>query len=195
MPGLHARPRRGRSRDRQLDLAVLTVNAGSTSLKLHLVEDGESRAVDAYELAEAVGHRVVHGGRRFAHPTLIDDEVIAEIEALSPLAPLHNVPALAAIGEARAALPDVPARWRLTGVDLAPDPGLDGIAWQADVPEVEGLLFSNEWLDDVPLDVVFDDRLVEVAPDGAESLGPPAPRRRSTGRAGGGPRAAGSRWG
>jgi acetate kinase len=39
---------------------------------------------------------------------VIDDEVIAEIEALSPLAPLHNVPALAAIHEARAALPEVP---------------------------------------------------------------------------------------
>lgn len=50
----------------------------------------------------------MHGGRRFVDPTLIDDEVIAEIEALSPLAPLHNVPALAAIGEARAALPDIP---------------------------------------------------------------------------------------
>lgn len=87
---------------------ILTVNAGSTSLKLHLVEDGESRSVDAYEPAEAVGHRVVHGGRRFVEPTLIDDEVMAQIDALSPLAPLHNVPALAAIQEARAALPEAP---------------------------------------------------------------------------------------
>jgi acetate kinase len=39
---------------------------------------------------------------------LIDDEVMAQIDALSPLAPLHNVPALAAIHEARAALPEVP---------------------------------------------------------------------------------------
>ncbi len=67
-----------------------------------------SQPVDGYEPAEAVGHRVVHGGSRFVQPTLIDDEVVAEIEALSPLAPLHNVPALAAIREARAALPDVP---------------------------------------------------------------------------------------
>jgi acetate kinase len=64
--------------------------------------------VDGYEPAEAVGHRVVHGGSRFVQPTLIDDEVVAEIDALSPLAPLHNVPALAAIREARLALPDVP---------------------------------------------------------------------------------------
>jgi acetate kinase len=64
--------------------------------------------VNAYEPAEAVGHRVVHGGRRFVEPTLIDDEVIAQIDTLSPLAPLHNLPALAAIRDAKAALPDIP---------------------------------------------------------------------------------------
>jgi acetate kinase len=71
--------------------------------------DGEdARPVDAYVPAEAVGHRVVHGGARFLAPTLIDDDVIAAIEELRPLAPLHNEPALRAISDARAALPDVP---------------------------------------------------------------------------------------
>jgi acetate kinase len=87
---------------------ILVVNAGSTSLKRHVVEGDASRPVNAYEPAEAVGHRVVHGGSRFIEPTLIDDEVIAEIDALSPLAPLHNVPALAAIRDARSALPGIP---------------------------------------------------------------------------------------
>jgi acetate kinase len=64
--------------------------------------------VDGYEQAEAVGHRVVHGGTRFVQPTLIDDDVVSELDALTPLAPLHNVPALAAIREARSALPDIP---------------------------------------------------------------------------------------
>jgi len=50
----------------------------------------------------------VHGGVRFVQPTLIDDEVLAAIEELVPLAPLHNEPALRAIREALAALPDVP---------------------------------------------------------------------------------------
>jgi acetate kinase len=50
----------------------------------------------------------VHGGLRFVQPTLIDDEVLAAIEELKPLAPLHNEPALRAIREAMAALPDVP---------------------------------------------------------------------------------------
>ena len=64
--------------------------------------------MEGFVTADAVGHRVVHGGSRFVQPTLIDDEVIAGIEQLRPLAPLHNEPALAAIREARAALPDVP---------------------------------------------------------------------------------------
>jgi acetate kinase len=56
----------------------------------------------------AVGHRVVHGGSRFHRPTLLDDEVIDEIKELSPLAPLHNPPALQGIEVARKLLPDVP---------------------------------------------------------------------------------------
>ncbi|OBJ58456.1 acetate kinase [Mycobacterium asiaticum] len=56
----------------------------------------------------AVGHRVVHGGKRFHRPTRLDDEVIAELQKLSALAPLHNPPALQGIEVARKLLPDVP---------------------------------------------------------------------------------------
>jgi len=52
----------------------------------------------------AVGHRVVHGGNLFTEPTLINDEVIEAIEALSYLAPLHNRPSLMAIRAARESL-------------------------------------------------------------------------------------------
>ena len=64
--------------------------------------------MDDYVEADAVGHRVVHGGARFVQPVRIDDEVIAAIEQLRALAPLHNEPALRAIREAQAALPDIP---------------------------------------------------------------------------------------
>lgn len=57
----------------------------------------------------AVGHRVVHGGRTFYEPTLIDAEVIAEIERISPLAPLHNPANLVGIRAAMELLPDVPS--------------------------------------------------------------------------------------
>ncbi|SCL39578.1 acetate kinase [Micromonospora rhizosphaerae] len=56
----------------------------------------------------AVGHRVVHGGRTFSEPMLIDDAVFAAIEDLVPLAPLHNPGNLTGIRVARESLPDVP---------------------------------------------------------------------------------------
>lgn len=55
----------------------------------------------------AVGHRVVHGGLEFDRPVVIDDAVIAGLEALSPFAPLHQPHNLAGIRAARAAYPGV----------------------------------------------------------------------------------------
>ena len=55
-----------------------------------------------------VGHRVVHGGDRFTGPVLLDEEVIAAIEALTPLAPLHNPANVTGIRVAREMFPDVP---------------------------------------------------------------------------------------
>lgn len=54
---------------------------------------------------KAVGHRVVHGGPDFAQPVLIDDSVQSALEALVPLAPLHQPHCLAGIRAARAAFP------------------------------------------------------------------------------------------
>lgn len=87
---------------------VLVVNAGSTSLKLHLVRGDNAETIDGFVRADAVGHRVVHGGRRFEQPALIVDTVERAIEELSILAPLHNRRALDEIRRAREALPDVP---------------------------------------------------------------------------------------
>ncbi|MFJ5834054.1 acetate kinase [Streptomyces sp. NPDC093089] len=63
--------------------------------------------LDSPELA-AIGHRVVHGGLRFTEPTVIDDEVLAEIERLVPVAPLHNPANLTGIRTAMALRPDLP---------------------------------------------------------------------------------------
>ena len=87
---------------------VLVVNAGSTSLKLHLVVGDDSQPVDGFVAADAVGHRVVHGGRRFVAPALVDDEVEQAIAELAVLAPLHNRRALEEIRRAHEALPGVP---------------------------------------------------------------------------------------
>ena len=56
----------------------------------------------------AVGHRVVHGGTDLYAPTSVDDAMIAKLEELAPLAPLHNPPAVLGIRVARKALPDLP---------------------------------------------------------------------------------------
>ncbi|MFC9061167.1 acetate kinase [Streptomyces sp. NPDC057074] len=70
-----------------------------------LAKDG--LGLDSPELA-AIGHRVVHGGRRFTEPTVIDDAVLAEIERLIPVAPLHNPANLTGIRTAQALRPDLP---------------------------------------------------------------------------------------
>jgi SAM-dependent MidA family methyltransferase len=96
-------------------------------------------------------------------------------DALGRPDPFDVVDLGAGRGELLAALPDVPRRWRLTAVERAPDPRLDGVRWRRDVPPVNGLLLANEWLDDVPLDVVEDGRVVLVGEDGEEALGEAAP--------------------
>ncbi|MER7000268.1 acetate kinase [Streptomyces sp. NPDC000410] len=70
-----------------------------------LTQDG--LGLDSPELA-AIGHRVVHGGLRFTAPTVITDEVLAEIERLVPVAPLHNPANLTGIRTAQALRPDLP---------------------------------------------------------------------------------------
>ena len=57
---------------------------------------------------DAVGHRIAHGGDRFKAATRLTDEVVAAIEALNPLAPLHNPVILRAVRLAREVWPDLP---------------------------------------------------------------------------------------
>jgi acetate kinase len=80
---------------------------------IHNHEDAVQRIIDwldalhgpnAIGAVDAVGHRVVHGGDEFIAPVLIDDAVIAKIEALNDLAPLHNPGALSGIRAARKVL-------------------------------------------------------------------------------------------
>ncbi|HEY3142065.1 MAG TPA: acetate/propionate family kinase [Acidimicrobiales bacterium] len=107
---------------------VLVVNAGSTSLKLSILSDGDVVAAsshisdwdgadvrsvaafvaDAAVAVDAVGHRVVHGGLSLRTATRLDPDVVERIRSLVPLAPLHQERALAGIAAASAALPDVP---------------------------------------------------------------------------------------
>lgn len=69
--------------------------------------DHDGLGLDSPELA-AIGHRVVHGGQSFTRPTVVDEAVLAEIERLIPVAPLHNPANLTGIRTARALRPDLP---------------------------------------------------------------------------------------
>jgi acetate kinase len=132
-------------------MSILTLNAGSTSLKFALFEGGQAvirgefenidtapkasaadaehkpvamphidgvgheavlpallqwvRGLKSSADLEAIGHRVLHGGDRFTGPVLVTADVLKEIEALSPLAPLHQPHAVAAIRASQAADP------------------------------------------------------------------------------------------
>ncbi len=108
---------------------VLVVNAGSSSLKLSLLDEAD-RTIASRELAtegpphpdavraalagplgeaDAVGHRIVHGGARFREAVRIDGEVERALRELVDLAPLHQSRSLNALDAVTAALPGVPA--------------------------------------------------------------------------------------
>lgn len=95
---------------------VLVVNAGSSSLKLSLLGADDTvlaRPAGLDDLAgmpapDAIGHRVVHGGREFTEPVLIDEYVERRLRALVALAPLHQPKSIEGIDAVRAALPGLP---------------------------------------------------------------------------------------
>jgi acetate kinase len=111
-------------------MRVLVVNAGSSSLKLRLLDDEDEilaereleapraqidpaalrSALDS-ELSEAqvVGHRIVHGGERFRSAVRIDADVETALRELTDLAPLHQPKSLAALDAVTELLPDLPA--------------------------------------------------------------------------------------
>jgi acetate kinase len=109
---------------------VVVINAGSSSLKVDVLGPDESR-ISSFDLdawdgspdhpdlaeflaaagrdADVVGHRVVHGGRRFREAVLVDDDVVAAIGELTDLAPLHQPRAIAGMEAARRVMPQLPA--------------------------------------------------------------------------------------
>ncbi|WP_245775792.1 acetate/propionate family kinase [Saccharopolyspora flava] len=106
-------------------MRVLTVNAGSSSLKLALLDgdelvdehhaerwDGEPGPIAEFldtHGAEVIGHRVVHGGDRVTEATIVDDDVQSYLESLTELAPLHQPRAVEGIRVARRVAPEVPS--------------------------------------------------------------------------------------
>ena len=111
-------------------MPILTVNAGSSSVKLSLIDEQDQtvterelaapraevdpdeldRALDAhFGAADAVAHRIVHGGERYREAIVVDAAVRRELDKLSDLAPLHQPKSLAALDAVSVRLPNVPA--------------------------------------------------------------------------------------
>ncbi|MFE4253394.1 acetate kinase [Streptomyces sp. NPDC056910] len=90
---------------REVNGPIADHDAALKAVAGELARDG--MGLDSPELA-AIGHRVVHGGMFFTEPTVIDDAVLAEIERLIPVAPLHNPANLTGIRTATALRPDLP---------------------------------------------------------------------------------------
>jgi acetate kinase len=110
-------------------MRVLVINAGSSSVKIRLLDPDDTllqevnldadrgqpeagaitAAIKNIGPVDAVGHRVVHGGTSFTGPVVVDAAVLAELEQLVALAPLHQPPALAALRATLEVLPHVPS--------------------------------------------------------------------------------------
>ena len=108
---------------------VLVVNAGSSSLKLRVLDPADAvtaradlpaprdpadtaaikSAIETLGPVDAVGHRIVHGGTLYTAPVQVDDQVRQRLESLTDLAPLHQPKSLAALDAVQAVLPGVPA--------------------------------------------------------------------------------------
>ncbi len=129
-------------------MRILAVNAGSSSLKLSVVDDsdtvvaeqqtnGDTDPVTALRdfVARAgdvdgVAHRLVHGGAAIRHATLVDDTVRHQLDAAVELAPLHVPPALALLDAARATVD----RPQIVCVDTAFHAVMPGFATTYAVP-------------------------------------------------------------
>jgi acetate kinase len=73
---------------------------------VQLLLDPEIGVIASPDEIRAVGHRVVHGGEKFSHPTVLDQEIVGAIDALSSLAPLHNPANVAGIRVAMEMFPN-----------------------------------------------------------------------------------------
>jgi acetate kinase len=88
--------------------AAMRDHSDALKLVLEALVSGDGKAIESLDEIDAIGHRVVQGGKYFNKSALIDDDVIAKIEDLAELAPLHNKAALMGIEACRELMPGKP---------------------------------------------------------------------------------------
>lgn len=93
----------------KVELEVAMPNhTAAVSLVLQELTDEKNGVIASLDEIGAVGHRIVHGGEKFASSTLLTDEVLAEIEKCNELAPLHNPANLIGVNACKELMPGVP---------------------------------------------------------------------------------------
>ncbi|MBR4587823.1 MAG: acetate kinase [Lachnospiraceae bacterium] len=99
------KPAKGEKIEKEVDLPD---HAVALKLVLSTLTDKKTGVVDGMKGIDAVGHRIVHGGEKFATSVVIDDQVIKDIESVSDLAPLHNPANLIGVRVCKELMPGVP---------------------------------------------------------------------------------------
>ncbi len=97
----------GKQAIKEADVAMPT-HSEAIQAVLNALVDPANGVIGSMKEIDAVGHRVVHGGEKFAKSVLITDEVMAAIEECNPLAPLHNPANIIGIKACQALMPDTP---------------------------------------------------------------------------------------
>ena len=97
----------GKQAIKEADVAMPT-HSEAIQAVLNALVDKDNGVIGSMKEIDAVGHRVVHGGEKFAKSVLITDEVMAAIEECNPLAPLHNPANIIGIKACQSLMPGTP---------------------------------------------------------------------------------------
>ena len=97
----------GKQAIKEADVAMPT-HSEAIQAVLNALVDKDNGVIGSMKEIDAVGHRVVHGGEKFAKSVLITDEVMAAIEECNPLAPLHNPANIIGIKACQSLMPETP---------------------------------------------------------------------------------------
>lgn len=95
-------------KDEVVKEAAMPDHKSAVSYVLEALTDNTYGVIRDLSAIDAVGHRIVHGGEKFARSVVITDEVIRAIEECNDLAPLHNPANLIGISACKALMPDIP---------------------------------------------------------------------------------------
>jgi acetate kinase len=94
--------------DKEFTEAAMPTHKQAIQMVLDALVNEKTGAIASLSEIDAVGHRVVHGGEKFASSTILTDEVLAAIEECNDLAPLHNPANLIGINACRELMPNTP---------------------------------------------------------------------------------------